>query len=106
MVANLCVIARVFTWHPPGFPVVFCCSGGEREREVQRETKPVAVECSRGTSMAAPGREVAQGQLGIEREMGLLSSLDLEPRLKATLQVKSVAVCVGKTGDSITSSRN
>ena len=60
----------------------------ESEREVQRETKPVAVECSGGTSMAVPGREVAWAQLGIEREMALLSPVDLEPRLKATLQGK------------------
>jgi len=39
--------------------MVFCCNGGERE--VQRETKPEAVACSGGTSMAVPGREVAQG---------------------------------------------
>ena len=48
----------------------------------------MAVECSGGTSMAVPGREVAWGQPGIEREMALLSPVDLEPRLKANLQVK------------------
>lgn len=68
--------------------MVFCCNGGERAREVQRETKPVAVECSRGTSVDVPGREVARGQLGTEKQMGLPSPVDLEPRLKATLQVK------------------
>lgn len=85
MIANLCIMARVFTWHSPGLPVVFCCNGGERE--VRRETKPVAVERSGGTSVAVTCREVAQGQLGIEREMGLLSPMDLEPRLKATMQL-------------------
>lgn len=48
----------------------------------------MAVRHSGGTSLAVPGREVAKGQLGIEREMGLLSPVGLEPRLKAALQVK------------------
>lgn len=88
MIADLCIMVRVFTWHSPGLPMVLCCNGGEREREVQRETKPVAAERSGGTSMAVPGRGMAQGQLGIGREVGLLSPVDLEPRPKATLQVK------------------
>lgn len=48
----------------------------------------MAVERKKDTSMAVPCREVARGHLGIEREMGLLSPVDLEPRLKAALQVK------------------
>lgn len=30
MIANLCIMEGVFTWHSPGLSVVFCCNGGER----------------------------------------------------------------------------
>lgn len=60
----------------------------ETEREFQRDPKPVAVEQSEVSSVPVPGREVAQGRLGRGAETGLLSPVDLEPRLKANLQLK------------------
>lgn len=64
----------------------------ETEREFQRDPKPVAVEQSEVSSVPVPGREVARGQLGRGAETGLLSPVDLEPRLKANLQLKIVLV--------------
>lgn len=61
--------------------MVFCCNSGDEERELQKDSKPVAVEHSRSTSMAVPGR-VAWGELGREIELALLSPVDLEPRMK------------------------
>lgn len=106
MIANLCIMVRVFTWHSPGLPVVFCCNGGERVRENSRE-RPSLWQCSiGGYFLGCPRQRGGKGEAGHRKRNGFAFTSGLGAQAEGSSTSKNVAVCVGKTGDLIKSRWN